>query len=131
MNLVNKLLKRHISFPQFVGYFAANLFGMAIVLLAVQFYFDVSPMFNSEDSILKNQYLVISKHIGAAGTMSGSTNTFTEAEIRNISSQTFAKSVGTFHSSQYKVTAAMSVGGGNAVTTDLLFDAVPDEFVDV
>ena len=43
MNLVNKLLKRHISFPQFVGYFAANLFGMAIVLLAVQFYFDVSP----------------------------------------------------------------------------------------
>ena len=131
MNLVNKLLKRHISFPQFVGYFAANLFGMAIVLLAVQFYFDVSPMFNSEDSILKNQYLVISKHIGAAGTMSGSTNTFTEAEIRNISSQTFAKSVGTFHSSQYKVTAAMSVGGGNAVTTDLFFDAVPDEFVDV
>ena len=131
MILVYKLLKRHISFPQFVGYFAANLFGMAIVLLAVQFYFDVSPMFNSEDSILKNQYLVISKHIGAAGTMSGSTNTFTEAEIRNISSQTFAKSVGTFHSSQYKVTAAMSVGGGNAVTTDLFFDAVPDEFVDV
>ena len=133
MNLVNKLLKRHISFPQFLGYFAANLFGMAVVLLAVQFYYDVSPMFNSEDCILKKQYLVVSKHIGAAGTISGNTNTFSEAEIKNVSSQPFAKNVGVFHSSQYKVTAAMSVGreNGNAVTTDLFFDAVPDQFVDV
>lgn len=131
MNLINKLLKRHISLPQFVGYFAANLFGMAVVLLSVQFYFDVSPMFGSEDSFLKKQFLVVSKHIGAAGTLSGSDNSFSQGEQNNLAAQKFAKSVGAFHSSQYKVTAAMSVGGGNAVTTDLFFDAVPDKFVGV
>ncbi len=131
MNLINKLLKRHISIPQFVGYFAANLFGMAVVLLAIQFYFDVSPMFDGEDSFLKKQYLVVSKHIGAAGTLSGEDNSFSDGEEKELASQKFAKKVGAFHSSQYKVTAAMSVGGDNAVTTDLFFDAVPDGFVDV
>ncbi len=131
MNLANKLLKRHISFPQFIGYFAANLFGMAVVLLAIQFYFDVSPMFVGEDGFLKKQYIVVSKHIGAAGTFSGNTNTFAEAEIDDVSLQPFAKRVGAFHSSQYKVMAAMSINGGNAVTTDLFFDALPDEFVEV
>ena len=131
MNLVNKLLKRHISFPQFIGYFAANLFGMAVVLLAVQFYFDVSPIFGSEDGILRKQFLVVSKHIGAAGTLSGNANTFADAEIKELSAQPFARKVGAFHSSQYRVMAAMSVGGGNAVTTDLFFDALPDEFVEV
>ncbi len=131
MNLINKLLKRHISFPQFVGYFAANLFGMAVVLLAIQFYFDVSPMFDGEDSFLKKQLIVVSKHIGAAGTLSGEDNSFSEREEKELAAQEFAKNVGAFHSSQYKVTAAMSVGGDNAVTTDLFFDAVPDGFVDV
>lgn len=131
MNLINKLLKRHISFPQFVGYFAANLFGMAVVLLAIQFYFDVSPMFDGEDSFLKKQLIVVSKHIGAAGTLSGEDNFFSDKDEKDLAAQKFAKNVGAFHSSQYKVTAAMSVGGDNAVTTDLFFDAVPDGFVDV
>ena len=38
MSLVWKLLRQHISVPQFIGFFFANLFGMIIVLLAFQFY---------------------------------------------------------------------------------------------
>lgn len=37
MNLVWKLLRQHISIPQFVGFFFANLFGMLIVLLGFSF----------------------------------------------------------------------------------------------
>ena len=47
MNLVWKLLRQHISIPQFVGFFFANLFGMLIVLLGFQFYKDVLPVFTS------------------------------------------------------------------------------------
>ena len=41
--LVWKLLRQHISVGQLAGFFLANLFGMMIVLLSVQFYRDVLP----------------------------------------------------------------------------------------
>ena len=37
MNLVWKLLRQHISIPQFAGFAFANLFGMLIVLSAFSF----------------------------------------------------------------------------------------------
>ena len=64
MNLVWKLLRQHISIPQFVGFFFANLFGMLIVLLGYQFYRDVMPVFTSEDSFMKSDYIIVSKKIG-------------------------------------------------------------------
>ena len=103
MNLVRKLLHRHISIPQFLGYFFANILGMFIVLLAVQFYSDVIPMFSGEDNFFKKQYVVVSKHIGTAGAFSGKTNVFTQSEIDELAAQPFAKRISTFTSSSYKV----------------------------
>ena len=96
MNLVRKLLHRHISIPQFLGYFFANILGMFIVLLAVQFYSDVIPMFSGEDNFFKKQYVVVSKHIGTAGAFSGKTNVFTQSEIDELAAQPFAKRISTF-----------------------------------
>lgn len=45
MNLVWKLLRQHISIPQFVGFFFANLVGVATILLGVQFYNDYACSF--------------------------------------------------------------------------------------
>ena len=46
MRLVWKLLRRHISPAQLAGFFFANLLGMLIVLLALQFYKNVKPIFS-------------------------------------------------------------------------------------
>lgn len=46
--LVWKLLRQHISIGQLTGFFLANLFGMLIVLLSVQFYRDVLPISHRE-----------------------------------------------------------------------------------
>ena len=51
--LVWKLLRQHISIGQLAGFFLANLFGMMIVLLSVQFYKDVIPVFTEGDSFMK------------------------------------------------------------------------------
>ena len=56
MRLVWKLLRQHISIPQFIGFFFANLFGMLIILLGVQFYNDVKSVFEAKDSFLKAHY---------------------------------------------------------------------------
>ena len=66
MTLVWKLLRQHISVPQFAGFAFANLFGMLIVLLGYQFYCDVLPVFTSPDSFMKSNYVIVSKKIVAA-----------------------------------------------------------------
>lgn len=131
MNLVWKLLRQHISIPQFAGFAFANLFGMLIVLFGFQFYQDVLPVFTQQDSFMKADYLIMSKKIGMGNTISGRTNTFNGSEIDDISSQKFVKKVGKFTSTEYKVDASMGVNGVNVLNSELFFESVPDGFVDV
>ncbi len=130
MNLVWKLLRQHISVGQFVGFFFANLFGMFIVLLGIQFYCDVVPVFTADDSFMKADYLIVNKKIGTAGSLSGETNTFTGAEMDDLAAQNFAKRVGKFTSTEYKVNASMGVNGVNVLNSEIPIEAVPDGFVD-
>lgn len=131
MNLVWKLLRQHISVPQFTGFAFANLFGMLIVLLGYQFYCDVLPVFTSQDSFMKADYLIVSKRIGTASTISGRDNSFNNAEIDDISSQKFIKKIGNFTSTEYKADAHMGINGQSILSSELFFESVPDEFVDV
>lgn len=131
MNLVWKLLRQHISIPQFIGFFFANLFGMFIVLLGFQFYNDVLPVFTSQDSFMKADYLIVSKKIGAASAISGRTNTFSIAEADDLAGQKFTKNVGKFTSTEYKVDANMGVNGQSILNSEMFFESVPDKFVDV
>lgn len=131
MNLVWKLLRKHISMPQFTGFAFANLFGMLIVLLGYQFYCDVLPVFTSKDSFMKADYLIVSKKIGAASTLSGRTNTFNGSEVDELSNQKFVKKTGKFTSTEYKVNANMGINGQPVLSSELFFESVPDDFVDV
>ena len=131
MNLVWKLLRQHVSIPQFAGFFFANLFGMLIVLLGFQFYKDVLPVFTAGDSFMKADYLIVSKRIGTASTISGRTNSFNGSEIDDLSQQKFVKKVGKFTSTEYKVDASMGVNGQPILNSELFFESVPDGFVDV
>lgn len=131
MNLVWKLLRRHISIPQFVGFFFANLFGMVIVLLAVQFYHDVLPVFTAEDSFMKSDFLVVSKKIGTGSTFSGRSMSFTMAEVDDLCEQPFVTKVGQFTAAEYKLDASMGIGGQSILRSELFLESVPDDFVDV
>jgi hypothetical protein len=131
MNLVWKLLRQHISIPQFVGFFFANLFGMFIVLLGYQFYKDVTPLFTAEDSFMKSDYLIVSKKIGMGNTISGRSNSFDDSEIEELKNQKFTSKIGKFTSTEYKVDAHMGVNGTNVLNSELFFESIPDEFVDV
>lgn len=131
MNLVWKLLRQHISISQFVGFFFANLFGVLIILFGFQFYNDVLPVFTGGDSFMKNNYMIISKSIGTASTLTGRSNTFSNSDIDELNSQKFTISLGRFISASYKVDASMGVGGVNILNSELFLESVPDKFVDV
>lgn len=131
MSLVWKLLRQHISIAQLAGFFFANLFGMFIVLLGLQFYTDVKPLFSQDDGFLKPEYLIVSKRISGMSVLgAGESCGFSEKEVSDISSQSFCKSVGAFTASQYKVVCSMGVNGVARFGTDMFFESVPDKYVD-
>ena len=131
MSLVWKLLRQHISIPQFIGFFFANLLGMVIVLLGIQFYRDVLPVFTADDSFMKSDFVILSKKIGTGNTISGRSNAFTASEIDELSSQLYVTKVGQFTRAEYKLDASMGVGGQSILNSELFFESVPDEFIDV
>lgn len=131
MRLVWKLLRQHISVPQFAGFFFANLVGMLIVLLGFQFYHDVLPVFTAKDSFLKADYLILSKRVGTADVFTGRGHEFSGSEIDDLSAQPFVTDVGKFTSTNYRVDASLSVNGIPLMKTDFFFESVPDDFVDV
>ena len=126
-----KLLRQHISVSQLAGFFFANLCGMVIVLLSVQFYRDVKPVFDGgDDSFVKKDFVILSKKVSTLGSLIGQSSTFSDAEVKDVASQPFAKGVGRFLPAQFKVSAGMGMNGIN-MSTDMFFESVPDEYVDV
>lgn len=130
-NLVWKLLRQHVSIAQLGGFFFANLIGMTIVLLGCQFYHDVKPIFTAEDGFLKSNFVVVSKKVGTAQTFSQRSLDFSQEEIDELGAQRFVDGVGQFTSAEFKVDAAMSIGGQRVFSTELPIESVPDEFIDV
>lgn len=130
--LIWKLLRQHISVGQLTGFFFANLFGMVIVLLSVQFYKDVMPVFTEGDSFMKEDYIIATKKISTLGTFAGKSSTFSPQDMDELKKQSFTKTVGAFTPSQFKVSAGMGMEeAGIHLSTEMFFEAVPDDFVDV
>ncbi|WP_300725389.1 ABC transporter permease [uncultured Bacteroides sp.] len=128
--MIWKLLRQHISVPQLAGFFFANLCGMVIVLLSVQFYRDVIPVFTQGDSFIKKDFVIVSKRVSTIGTFVGKSTSFSDADIADIERQPFTKSVGRFLPTRFKVYAGMGMQGVR-MSTDMFFESVPDAYVDV
>lgn len=131
MNLVWKLLRQHISIPQFVGFFFANLVGMTIIMLGIQFYTDTQAIYETEDSFMKADYLIINKKISSMTTITGKSSAFTRPEVQDLESQEFVERLGMFTSSAYDVKASFRLDEKTSFSTEMFFESVPDEFVDV
>lgn len=131
MSLVWKLMRRHISLGQLAGFFFANLCGMVIVLLSIQFYQDVAPVFTEGDSFMKKDYIIVSKEVSTLGSFVGKSSTFSNAEIEEIEEQPFTRGVGEFTPSQFKVSTGVGMEQlGLNLSTAMFFESVPDKYVD-
>ena len=104
-------MRQHISVAQLAGFFLANLCGMVIVLLGIQFYKDVLPVFTQGDSFMKKDYVIVSKQVSTLGSLVGKGGTFSRADIADMESQPFAKRTGAFTPAQFQVSAGMGMAG--------------------
>lgn len=131
-NVVWRLLRRNISAGQLIGYALANFVGLSIVLTAIQFYRDVSTVWDEEDSFISRDYLIISKTVEGVGLGSAAaeSNSFSAAERADIASQPWARRVGEFTAADFNVAASVSMGG-RSMSTFLFLESIPDDFFDV
>ena len=134
--LLWKLLKKHVSKSQMFGFALANIIGLTIVLLGVQFYQDVRNIFADEDSFMRKDYLVVTKRVGElnaiATMMGGGANTFTDNELTQLRNEPWVRDVGEFSTSNYQVYGTISLAGQSvSLRSSFFFEAVPDKFPDV
>lgn len=127
--IVWQLLRRNISPGQLAGYAVANLLGLAIVLTAIQFYRDVTTAWDSEDSFISHDYVIISKTVDGIS-LDGKSHEFTSEEIDEISTQSWASNVGQFTAAEFNVSASLDMWGRH-FSTALFLEAIPDEFFDI
>jgi len=131
MKLIWKLLRKHISASQLIGFSIANLVGLTIVILAVQFYEDVKPVFNDEESFISKDYLVITRNVTGVGAMLGNSGEFSDADIADIEAQPWCRKVGRFANSEYSIYATIGLTGDRAMRTQFFFESIPGDFIDV
>ena len=130
-SLLSKLLRKNVSSMQLGGSAIANLIGLIIVGIALQFYLDLRPIFNDEESFVKSDYLVVTRKVTGMDALMGGSE-ISEAEVADIESQPWVRRVGRFTASDYEVRAAVALGSsGAAMTTQLFFESIPAEFLDV
>jgi hypothetical protein len=119
MKILNKLLWQNNNIWQIAGAVIGSFMGLLLLLLSIQFYLDLKEMTESED-----QFVIINKEVSSFGAKAK----FTPGEIQKIENQPFIKKVGQFSASNYRVSAGSAM---LSFRTDLFFESVPDEFVDV
>lgn len=132
MRLIWKILREHIRPAQWVGFVLANIVGLSIVLCGLQLYLDISPLLNPGTGFMKPDYLVVTKPVSTLTTLSMDKPVFTEAEIGDIASQPFVEQCGAFTAARYQISGQLKVAKLDVqLTTDLFFESVPEDFVDV
>ena len=130
--LLLRLLKRHISPAQLLGFVLANLIGLGILLLGLQFYRDALTALSAKDSLMRADYLIISKQV-SSGLFGSRDNSFSAEEIADLEQQSFVAALGRFTPSKFQVSAGLGLGStlGGGLSTYMFLEAVPDRFLDL
>ena len=130
--LLLRLLKRHISPAQLLGFVLANLIGLGILLLGLQFYRDALTALSAKDSLMRADYLIISKQV-SSGLFGSQDNSFSAEEIADLEQQPFVAALGRFTPSKFQVSAGLGLGSalGGGLSTYMFLEAVPDRFLDL
>ena len=125
--LLKKIIKTGAGRFRYVLAMVGLTVALLLILAAVQLqsnYWQLLHGNNAQDSIAN--FLVVNKMVTSDN--AGDTN-LSEADIEELKKQSFIQSVGVVTPSRFKVAAS----GGSALPfyTDMFFESVPDEFLDV
>ncbi|MDE7413979.1 MAG: ABC transporter permease [Muribaculaceae bacterium] len=129
MNIISRLLKKNISPARIAGFILSNFIGLAIVLGGLIFYLDARSIWESEDSFIRSDFLVINKKVTSGNTF-GASSSFSPQEVKEVMDQPWVRKAAPFTASAYRVRGALNQNG-RGMSTAMFFESIPDEYVDV
>ncbi|MBI3509737.1 MAG: hypothetical protein HY064_03665 [Bacteroidetes bacterium] len=131
--MLNRLLFTHQRRTQLFVAVLGALVGMILVLTSLQLYFDTTRALTGND-LNKPQYLVINKEVNLLNTLFGGQKGFSQDEMDALRKIKGVKDVAPLTASHFKVSASLNTNGIQGMPgmyTELFFEAVPDNFLDV
>jgi hypothetical protein len=131
MRLLYNILWKDHSRAHLLGAFLGTLAGFVLLLAGIQFYMDFKSVLDENRDLLDPEYIVINKKVDIGQTLGLTRVGFTEKEMEEIRAQPFADQVAPFLSNQFPVSGYTENERFPDFYTELFFEAIPDEFIDV
>lgn len=128
-SLLGRLLRKNISAAQLIGYALASIVGLAIVLVAIRFYTDVTAA-SGDDASIGRDFLIVQRSVNGIGNIFADDDGFTPDDIADLQQQPWVKRLGVFTAADFNVSASMNFGG-RGMSTALFFESLPDDFIDI
>jgi hypothetical protein len=129
--LLNRILWRGKSRWELILGGIGFLLGLFLFLFCIQVYTDIDSLFNRRLALEKQlDYIIISKKVDLAGLIGSGEVGFEKEEIDELSSQEFTVSVGELKTNNFAARAEVFIFGRGFIT-ELFFEAVPDDFLDI
>ena len=107
-----------------------TLFGLLMVMSSLQLYKDIKSIVDARKELISAQFLVVNKPVSILNTLSGNAAVFSEAEIEAFKSLKSVEKVGTFKANRFRAQTGFQFQE-KTMMTDMFFESVPDEFLDV
>lgn len=130
--MVSKLLRHNISPWQLAGYVLSATIGIAILMIAVMFYRDLSSAWANDSGdirLIPPRNMVITKPVSLSTTFTGAP-TFSADELDDIAAQPWCNGVAAFRAADFGVWLSVNIGG-RGMQTAMFFESVPDSLVDI
>jgi hypothetical protein len=131
MRQVYSILWKDQSRTHLVWAFLGTLAGFVLLLAGIQFYMDVKSVLSQNRDLLDPEYIVINKQVNIGQTLGFVGSGFSQEEIDEIAAQPFADKVASFISNEFPVAGYTENSSVPDFYTELFFEAIPDEFIDV
>lgn len=130
--MISKVILRGQNYVLLTLSVIGAAFGMFLIMLCLQLYLDFTGVLNNpEDDLLSPQYLVVNKQVSMLGADDPRRSQFTPSEIAELEALDAVDEVAAFKPNQFRLKAFMDGEGMPPLYTDLFFESIPDEFIDV
>ena len=108
-----------------------TILGLLMLLVTIEVYYALNNFLKSETENLGQDYVIINKKVKIRNMLDLKRTYFSKKEIKEIKNQDFVVRSAPFQSNKFKVMARFAYEDLPGFYSDLFFEAVPDEFLNI
>ncbi len=128
--MIRQLILSKQNYLQLTVVLLGSLFGLLLMMGSTQIYLDVQSIFNTRKDLVSSQFLVVNKTVSIVNAISGEGAVFSEEEISAFKALKSVEKIGVFEANKFRAQTGFQLQD-KTMMTDMFFESVPDEFLDV